>query len=73
MKFSVKFLDAGFGAAVVLQAVIKGEKDEEFPTKKKAVFTFKTFLLPALLKGTLNNLFPSDFLWALLLGELPLR
>lgn len=41
--------------------------------QKKAVFTFKTFLLPALLKGTLNNLFPSDFLWTLLLGELPLR
>lgn len=34
---------------------------------KKTVSTFKTFLIPAHLKATLNNLFPSEFLRGALL------
>lgn len=67
VKLSVKYLDVGLGAAVVLRAIIKGEKGCDCTIKKKLSSLSNTFPILAHFKATLKNLFPSYFLSAPLL------
>lgn len=62
VKFSVKSLDVGLSAVVMLRAIIKGEKDYNLGMKKKLPSLSKTFQILAQFKDTLKNLFPSYFL-----------
>lgn len=66
VKLSVKCLDGGLGAVVMLRAIIKGEKGYDLAIQK-AIFTFKDILNPSTLQGYSGESLPLLFLSAPLL------